>query len=412
MNEYVQYYDLRQQIEATPLLIPKPPLYNFEDGATYAAHMDMLAQPLPNGEPSPFSSKEPGSGHGVLMAVVTHLQRAHAHEFNLVPDVWWIEWFRALGAEMQQAEYPVINLVFERSPEAVFSRVTATIPANTEIRSTRDPNIAAYTLYEDGIYGDQQTVTIPARINVLGTLPNLRIGEMAELPRFLSFVGGVQNDGSVVSPGKDPETLVQAMMRVRDGLRSGSLAQDPIDGNFDPTNDRFQARCITDADFAYWAKRLGCDKVNVLSAIQYGVTNGVFADLTTLVVYPSTLQELVFNSMVGMTVEPRRFDVRSAELIPIDGTITVKVIPSVAERDVFDIVATAIAAKVNPPYGIWGDPNFSATLATALEESFSIYAVPEMQLKHAETGEPLSAIVAQPWHLFEIQKTLEVVTVR
>lgn len=409
---YVEYYHLREQLEATPLLIPKPVLYNFDSGQVYAAHMDMLAQPLPTGEASPFSSKEPGSGHGVLMSVMTHLQDVHAHEFNLVPDAWWIEWFRSLGAEIQQAEYPVINLVFERTPEAIINRVPALIPANTEIRSNRDLNIAAYTLYEEEILGDEESIVVAARINRLGVLPNIRAGEMSVLPRYLSFINRVYNDGTVVQQGKNAETLIEAMLRVRDGLRSGSLGQDPIEGEFVPNDPRFHARCVTVADFSYWAKRLGATKVNVLSGMQYGVTNGEFADLTSLVVYPSILSELLYDSMVGMTIQALRFDVRPAELIPIDGTIQVKVIPNVPESDVFNIVAEAIVNKVNPPYGTWGDLNFPATLATALEETFSIYAVPEMNLKHSETGEPISELDIQPWHLFEIQNTLEIETVR
>lgn len=409
---YVEYYGLREELISDPLLIPKPVLYDFDAGEVYAAHMDMLAQPLPNGDASPFSSKEPGSGHSILMSVMTHLQEVHAHEFNLVPDVWWIEWFRSLGVEVQQPEYPVINLTFERSPEALRDRIPTVVPANTEIRSNRDPSIAAYTLYEAYMNGEEETVTVPARMNKLGGLPNLRVGEMAILPRFLSFVNGVRNDGSVISQGRDAESLVDAMLRARDGLRSGSLGRDPINGEFTPSDPQFHARCVTDADFVYWAKRLGADKVNVLSAMQYGVTNGEFGDLTTLVVLPTILQELIYNSMVGMVVQPRRFDVRGAEIIPIDGTISVKVVANVPSSDVFNIAAEAIVSKVNPPYGVWGDPRFDVTLATALEETFSIYAVPEINLKHSETGVPLAEIEPMPWNLFEIQNTLQINVLR
>lgn len=409
---YSQYFNLRDRLEADPLLIPAVELYDNSDDALYAAHMDMLAQPMPDGSESPFSSKDPGSAHALIVAVIVHLQRVHGHEFNLFPDRLLLEWFRILGAEMEVAEYPVINLVFRRTNEAIGGLIDAVVPANIEIRSTRDPDIAAYTLYETVIDGVLEEITVPARMNRIGSLPNLRLGEMAELPRFLSFISSVRNDGTVISPGRNPEQLVDAVLRVRDGIRTSSLGRDPIDGLFDPNNDQFQARCITDADWSYWAKRLGCTKVNVLSAIQYGVTNGIFSDLTTLVVYPSTLDQLVFNSLVGMTVEPRRFDVRQAEIIPVNGTIKVKVIPTVPDSDVFNIVAQAIVEKVNPPEGIWGDRRFGVTLATALEETYSIYAVPEITLKHAETDQAIADLEIQPWHLFEIQESLVIETLR
>lgn len=406
---YDQHYELIARLQAEARLIEAGDLYNFDDGAVYAAQMDRLAQPLPNGEESPFSSRSPTSAHAVFTARLVHLQKLLAHQFNLTKDRTWVEFFRMLGVELQPAEYPVINIVFRRSAEAVFNNIPAEIPLNTEVRSRIDPGLAVYTLYTARIEGSSETVTVPARLNQLGALPNLRRGEFSDIPRLLSFVESAENDGTVVSTGRTAETLVEAMLRAREGIRSGSLGRSTIDGTFDPENTAFQARCVTDRDYYYWASQLGAEKVNVVKGMQYG-SEGTFRDLVTLVVYPADVRDLIFSLMLPMSLD--RFDVIPAEVIPIDGKIQVRVTPQIADFQVFNLVAGAIAAQVNPPYGTWGDRNFPVTLATALEQAEGIYAIPLIQLKHAETGQPLSELDIKPWNLLEIQNTLEIEALR
>lgn len=407
--DYEQHYDLLTRLQAEARLIEADDLYNFDDGVTYAAQMDRLAQPLPNGEESPFSSRSPTSAHAIFVARLIHQQKLIAHQFNLTKDRTWVQHFRMLGVELQPAEYPVINIVFRRTTAAVLNNMPVEIPLNTEIRSRIDPSLAVYTLYTARIEGADETVTVPARLNQLGALPNVRRGEFSDIPRLLSFVESAENDGTIVSVGRPAETLVDAMLRAREGLRSGSLGRSTINGTFDPENIDFQARCVTDRDYYYWASRLGAEKVNVLKGIQYGA-EGVFRDLVTVAVYPADIRDLIYSLMLPMSLD--RFDVIPAEVIPIDGKIQVRVTPQFADFQVFNLVAGAIASTVNPPYGTWGDRNFPATLATALEQTNGIYATPLIQLKHAITGQPLSELDIQPWHLLEIQSSLEIEALR
>lgn len=407
--DYEQHYDLLDRLQTEPRLIEAGDLYDFDDGAVYAAQMDRLAQPLPNGETSPFSSRSPTSAHAILTSRQVHLQKLIAHQFNLTKDRTWVEMFRMLGVELQPAEYPVINIVFRRSSAAMLNNVPVEIPLNTEVRSRIDPSLAVYTLYTARIEGADETVTVPARLNQLGALPNLRRGEFSDIPRLLSFVESAENDGTIVSTGRPAETLVEAMLRAREGIRSGSLGRSTIDGTFDPENIDFQARCVTDRDYYYWASRLGAEKVNVLKGIQYGA-EGVFRDLVTVAVYPADIRDLIYSLMLPMSLD--RFDVIPAEIIPLDGKIQVRVTPQFADFQVFNLVAGAIASTVNPPYGTWGDRNFPSTLATALEQTNGIYATPLIQLKHAITGQPLSELDIQPWHLLEIQSSLEIEALR
>ena len=109
--------------------------------------------------------------------------------------------------------------------------------------------------------------------------------------------------------------------------------------------------------------------------------------------------------MVDITV-----DVLGAEVIPIDGEVTVRVVPYLVGQNntVFDMAARAIAERINPPHGKWGDFQLSISLATALELVEGFYAVPSVKLKHAVTGEPIESLKPKPWQLFEIQGSLVV----
>lgn len=387
MPEYQQHYELMEALEREPRLLPAPWLYNVDDGAVYAAMMDRLAQPLADGSESPFSGRNPLSGYGQLTEMQVHHLRLYAHEMNLMCDRTWLQLFRMLGIELSDAEYPVIELEFTRTEDAIASGISARIPLGTMIGSRSYSGLVAYTTADLEIGGADVSGTISARLSEPGRL-GLEIpdNEFIILPQLLSFVGSVSNT-RIIYQGRDPETLPDAMLRARQQLQMGQ-------------------RCVTGRDYYRTALNLGAEKVNVVPGTQYG-DGGYYSDLVTLAVYPGAISDYIETELLSRVMLGTRLDVRPAEILPIDGTIDVRIVPSLSNQQAFDVAATAIQQNVNPPYGKWEDKTFNATVATALEnEPSSIYAVPKLKLKHAVTGEALEDLDIQPWNLLEIQNTI------
>jgi hypothetical protein len=247
--------------------------------------------------------------------------------------------------------------------------------------------LVAYTVAELEIGGEKTEGVVAARLNQEGRLGiEIPGNEFIYPPPLLSFVGSVTNS-RILYAGRDRETLPEAMLRARQQLQMGQ-------------------RCVTGRDYYRTALNLGAEKVNVVPGIQYG-DGGYYSDLVTLAVYPGNISTYIESELLTRVMIGTRLDVRSAEIIPIDGTIDVRIVPNLSNDQAFDIAATAIQQNVNPPYGTWGDKEFNATVATALEnEPSSIYAVPKIELKHAVSGEALEDIDIQPWHLLEIQGTV------
>jgi hypothetical protein len=215
---------------------------------------------------------------------------------------------------------------------------------------------------------------------------DIQPGEFNIPSRSFSYLESVTND-IVLYEGRDPESLAEAMLRARLQLQRGERLVSPRD-------------CYTAA------RELGAKKVNVLKGIQYGAP-GRYGDLTTVVVYPEAVVSIVNQAFQDGTMLGSRYDVRGAEVIPIDGEIDVRIVPQLSNAEAFNIAARAIEQNVNPPYGNWGDRDFASTVATALEnQPDSIYAVPRLELKHAESDIPLSELDIQPWNLLEIQQSI------
>lgn len=418
-DAYEQHFLLQAAIDLNPRIIESPELYNFVELEIYAAIMDRLAQPLANGQSSPFSSQAPGSGHAIFAAVMTHHLGLLGHQMNHRTDKDWIDLFRLQGVEQLPPEYPTINLIFTRDSLATLNRLPAEVPLLTEIRSRYSPGLSAITSQTLRFSGDAQTLSVPARLSRQGSA-NLRPAEFVEMPRSLSFIESVTNDGTFLSPGRDRETLVETMLRAREGIRSGSLGRFSENGFFDPEADTFLGRCVTPRDFAYYALRLGAQKVNVLSGVQYQVP-GQFNDLTTVIVYPASTSTLIFPVLTAMSLAERRIDVRGAEVIPLNGTIALRVVPRLTDFEVRQLAANAIAPDfdatkplsgnntvigLNPPAGLWGDLRFARTIATVLENIDGVYAVPSVRLKHAQTDVPLEDLDIQPWNLLEVQSSI------
>jgi hypothetical protein len=168
---------------------------------------------------------------------------------------------------------------------------------------------------------------------------------------------------------------------------------------------------VTARDYEFAANLVGAQKVRVMVGVSPG-TAGYFGSLTSVVVYPPDITPSVEAILAERVLANRQISTLPADIIPIDGVIKPRVVPSLSNLEVFNLVATAIATEVNPPYGNWGDSNFAQTVAIACERQVGIFGVPEINLRHAITGAPLESLDIQPWQLLEIQSTLQVEPLR
>lgn len=386
--EYDRHYDLQSVLAQDSALIPSPKLYDYDDEAIYAALIDRLAQNLPDGSPSPFSAQNPGTMTASLVSVMVYLQSLIGHEINLIPDRAWVHLFRMMGIEFLQPEYPVIGLVFARSPQAISLGLDVEVPMGVEVRSSVDLSLSAITLTPAVFTGSSSTITVPARLNRLGVLPQIRPGEFSILPQLLSFIESVSNPGAVSSRGRQYESLPEAMLRARYQMKT-------------------QKRCVTARDYYFWAKELGATQVNVIPKLQRGV-DGNFNDLITVAIYPQTLASPISPQLQSMSLADIRLSVIPANIIPIDGDVTVRATLDVSDFDLRNRLAVQIMNEINPPNGKWGDLNLPVSLATALEHTQGNFATSKMDLRHAVTHAPLSTMKIYPWDLFEIQQTLSV----
>lgn len=389
MPDYGLYYELESALQQDPSLVAAKELYSFDNDKLYAAIMDRLAQPLPNGDPSPFSAKTPGSAHAILAGVLIYLQGLAAHEMNLTPDGTILEWLRLLGTTLREAEYPIINVRFSRSADAVANNIPVTVPAGLEVRSFYDSSRSAYTIVETNIPITDDSALVPCRISEPGAITNLVDGEFSQMARGVPFVDTVASEG-VVTPGRDAERLIDAVLRTRDWLRTGD-------------------RCLTDRDYAYFAIQAGASKVNVTRGRMPGV-DGYYRDLRTIAIYPPAMQPIVDAALQPRKLLDERLTVVAAEVIPLSGVIQVKAVDGLTQFEVFNLAATAISQNLNPPStgGIWGDKQLEKTIASILERVQGIYAVPSVELTHAETGEAFSSLTLEPWQLAEVQQNIQI----
>ena len=390
---YDDYYDLEESLSKISNLIDSPDLYPFDPEKVYAAMMEMAAQPLPSGEQSPFTSKLPGSVHSLIFSTVLYAHQMAMHQANLVPNKVYVSLLRMLGVTRLEAEYPIVNLVFTRSRQSIEAGIPAVIPVGTVVQNKFNSGFTATTRQEARMTGSQQSVTIPARLNQLGAIDdNTQVGAFSIMPRSLAFIESVYNDGAVISSGRTRETLPETALRVRDMMRTGN-------------------RCVTAPDFYEVATSrayVGAKKVNVIPGYLRGSDFSFGGSIVTVVVYPSNLQVLAAAIFEEMKMADVTVDVVGAEIIPIDGEVTVRVVPYLVgqNKTVFDMAAKAITERINPPHGKWGDWQLPISLATALEMVEGFYAVREVKLKHSVTGEAIESLKPKPWQLFQIQESL------
>jgi hypothetical protein len=386
LDVYESHYELQERLEQEPRILPAPVLYPFDDRAVYAAMLDRLAQPLPTGAPSPFSARTPTSAESQLIGTLVHLLSLQAHEVNLLPELVWIQLFRALGVQLLPSEYPVVSVTFTRSPGAP----RAYVPAGLEVRSTRS-NLVGIVLEDREINDPETSITVPCRLNQPGAIEGLPPGELTLVPQLSTGLESAWNDGTVLFSGRNPETLVEAMLRARLQFQRG-------------------LRCVTVPDFYNSAIEAGAKKVNVLPGVVPGVP-GLHSDQTTVIVYPAELTSAVDAAIRPRILTGSRFQAYGAEIVPVNGRIEVRGTTTLSDDEARQMAVEAIVQQVNPPFGDWGDQRFDKTVATAIENERGVYAVPRCDLRHAETGQPISELQVEPWQLLEIQADTEIFAV-
>lgn len=393
MTNYQDFYDLAEFLDKDPELIPSPSIVNFDWQQFYATMMDIVAQPLPDGSASPFTSRLPGSVHDILIQACLYVAQLQAHQIDLIPDKTLTVLYRLLGFARMAAEYPIISIRFTRSPQSKIAGFDAVIPIGTKVYSRLNSAIYAVTQVEGRITSNMNSIIIPARLNRLGYISrNTQIGEFNSLGRPISQIESIENI-SVVSEGKKEETIPEMVLRIRQAIQVGN-------------------RCVTVQDYEYFAKnQVGAQKVNVIPGFLRSSVGADFgSSIVTVVIYPENLVESAKLFFANTKMADVTVDVIPAEIIPIDGDVTVRVIASLVNQPdrVFNLAAEAILQEINPPYGKWGDKTLDSNLATALELVEGFYAVPSLSLKHAETNTPINDLTIRPYHLFQIQNSLNI----
>lgn len=406
MSDSQEHFELMRRLEVERNIAESPKLADWDIQELYAAMMDKLSQPSPDGSPSPFSDRSPLSGHGRLMEAIAFQLDMAGHDLNAVSDYTWVQMFRMLGMERPQAEYPIIEITFERTKEAINNRKPLIVPIGYEVRATRRIGgkvLSARTRRNLVIDGVGKSGKVACRINHLGKITgtiqrNTFSLPTAKLPNLLQ----IKSPSKLVSAGRDRGSLSEMMKIARDRHRQG------------PPLGR---RLISAPDWYDCLREFGATKVNIVTEA-YGTLDHL-AEGIEAVVYPTSLA----NSITTRLQSPRTGDplveigrtwrVVPASIVGVTGVVEIKTVHKMTEEDVFNLVARAIRDRVNPPYGRWGDPEFEKTLASALEQVKGIYAVPRMSLFAVEGGNRIPIKEYSPSHrtLFQVKSTLKVISV-
>lgn len=395
-TEYNHYYELAALLEQDESIVAPRPILSFDLNTLVWESLARLAQPLADGTPSPFTSQAPDSAEGFLIAELLYHVELLRHEMNLIPDQTLETFYRLQGVYQAIAEYPVLELQFARTNEAIRNNISAVVPIGTQIESQYNKGFYVITIDELEIKDSDRTGTVNARFYQEGPLPKTaRKGEFSILPRPLRvYLESVVDTGVIVQTGRNIESPAELQARAR------AKIQNPGD------------RLVTARDYINLAlSEGGATKAIPLQGIYLSmgadgaITDRIYRDNTlSLVVYPPS-PSLVSNIQALVTARSywEECFVRPARIIPLDGTIDCRISSHLLPEEAKNLVATAIQDKINPPNGSWGDKNFISNLSTAIENVSGVYAVPNVNLKHAVTGVAFSALEIQPWDLLEIQ---------
>ena len=383
MPDYTTHYVLTALLDNDPTLIPSPDICTEDAEILYAAAMDRLAQPLPDGTISPFSGRNPLSASGQLISTIVYLLALHGHECNLIPNLVWLQNLRLQGVTLRQATYPLITLEFTRSPlNSTDIRPPILIPQGTKVFSRLSNDLNVITTQDVTLTED--TVQSLSRLNVLGKNTNLTAEEFSGNCNItgIQSVAGVE----VISYGADIEGMEAAVLRAR-------------------LNTQLQNRVVTARDWYQFCLDLGCQKVNILPGVDPD-SEGEFADFVLVVVYPSSLTVLVQQSLLELQSIDTRTKVIPPTIVQVTGSVTVRATPNLTTAQAIAQCNLALNTSINPPYGVWGDLNLEINLATALEKTVGIFAMTATDL-YATTDPtiapiPLNQWQPKPWHLFNL----------
>jgi hypothetical protein len=404
--DYFEHYAIQASLAQEESLIPAVRLFDLDAEALYSSGMEYLASSLPSGRESPFSNKASGSNHSILFSSLCHIVEVLGHEVDLMPDRAWINFFRLLGVEQLTGGYPLIEVEFTRSAVALAQNIDVVIPIGTQIRNAFDSSRSAYVTQTLFISGSSLSETVPARIDTLGEDLNTRIGAYSQVVQKIPYLESVA-DINYLSNGLETQSMAEAIASARQGIRTGNLGRLYEKGSIDLDGNRFLGRCVTLRDYIYFSERLGATKANAIQGQVCGAT-GYYGDAITVAVYPPSRASGLLNELVKISDASTRLSVIPAEIISIDGIINIKIAQNLPRQLAIDAISIAIVDNINPPHGKWGDKDFAGSLSTAIEQIQGIYAVPSIFLKNASSGIPLEGLEIQPWHLFEVQDTIQI----
>lgn len=406
MTDSQEHFELMRHLESDRGIAASPKLADWDIHELYAAMMDKLAQPGPDGSPSPFSDRSPLSGHGRLMEAIAFSLDMAGHDLNAVPDYTWVQMFRMLGMERAQAEYPLINITFERAREALDRREPLIVPMGYKIRSSRRVDgkaLTATTRKNLVVDGTNKVGTVLCRIDLLGKISGSLPKNTLSLPSSrLPGLKAIRSPSKLVSSGRDRGSLAEMMKVVRDRHRQG------------PPLGR---RLVSLPDWHDCLKEFGATKVNIVSD-SYGRTDH-WAMGIQAVVYPRSLvgpiQERLRSPRKGdpLLQVGQMYDIIPARIVGVTGVVQIRTAHKMKDEEVFNLVARAIRDNINPPHGMWGDREFAKSLASVLERIQGIYAVPRMELFAVEGGDRIPLSEFKPTHdtLFQVKSTLNVMSI-
>lgn len=376
MPDYSTHYALTALLDTDPALIPSPDVCNADPEIMFAAVMDRIAQPLPDGTESPFSGRNPLSAEGHLVSNLVYLISMHGHECNLVPNLIWLQNLRLQGVVLRQAEYALLTLEFVRSPSMSSIFPVIVIPAGTKVFSRFENGLMAVTLQDVQMTGDR--VQIVARLGSPGKNVNVRADEFSGA----SGISGVQSVTGVemLSYGSDIEGIEDAVLRAR-------------------LNTQLQNRVVSPRDWYQTCLDLGCLKVNILPGVDPD-DDSYYASFVLVVVYPGNLTVLADQTLNELTLSGDIKRVIAPDIINVTGKISVRTTPDLTDAQAIAQCNVALTTSINPPFGVWGDRNLEISIATALERTVGIFAMKSAELFVGTV--PLSELKVKPWMLFNV----------
>lgn len=377
-EKYLESFELKDLFERTPRIIKSRGLYDDDPEIIFTRIRSRLA------EHPAFSSNSPNDGASILIGHISQMLANWGYELNHFPYQLWIELLRWQNAQISPAEYPVINLRFSRDRNALREKAPGTVPLGTEVSSNRDRNLKAITIIQGEIPAGSEVefLDVPARLNSTNTpVDSLVFGEFAESPA-LPGIGGVLNDGTVISEGRSRETLTEACLRTR---------QENLRGQ----------RCVTPRDFLSLAYSLGATKAKVIPRIQKDVP-GTFGNLVSIFIYPTELIPLIQLELNRQKLASQWAVAVAPEINEVSGSLTVRVASDVSFDVARQNALQAIIDNINPPYGLWGNQAFDRSLSTTLLKVAGIYAVEDLDL--SVDSKPWNGYKKQvkPWDLFKV----------